>query len=157
MAEWDEIEPAFRKSLKALRVSAETPAEIPTMSKKEKIVFVKMFQNFDRLFAQLKSFTQYDDSMLEEYGITQEEYVDYVGHYLNVKAQLEEDSEDNPDEPDSPVIEGDYELMAYSHTKIDYEYIINLIQNIVSPDDDAEVSPEQRQKQLKRLSSILRI
>ena len=78
LADWEEIEPAFRKSLKALRVSAETPAEVPTMSKKEKIVFVKMFQNFDRLFAQLKSFSQYDESMLEGYGITEEEYVDYV-------------------------------------------------------------------------------
>ena len=44
------------------------------MSIKEKKVFVKMFQTFDRLFAQLKSFTQYDDSMLEDYGITEEEY-----------------------------------------------------------------------------------
>jgi len=40
----------------------------------------------------------------------------------------------------------DYELMAYSSTKIDYEYIINLIQNIVTPDEDAEaVSLEERQ------------
>ncbi len=155
LADWEEIEPAFRKSLKALRVSAETPAEVPTMSKKEKIVFVKMFQNFDRLFAQLKSFSQYDESMLEGYGITEEEYVDYVGQYLNAKAQLEEDSEDNPDETDGPVIDGDYELMAYSHTKIDYEYIINLIQNIVSPDDDTEVSPEQRQKQIEEVKQYI--
>ena len=70
LAEWEEIEPAFRKSLAALRVSAETPEEVTPMSIKEKKVFVKMFQTFDRLFAQLKSFTQYDDSMLEDYGIT---------------------------------------------------------------------------------------
>ena len=74
LAEWEEIEPAFRKSLNALRASAETPEEIPTMSKKEKQVFVKMFQNFDKLFAQLKSFSKYDDNMLEGYGITEEEY-----------------------------------------------------------------------------------
>lgn len=54
------------------------------MSKKEKEVFVKMFQNFDRLFAQLKSFTNYDDSMLENYDITQEEYDNYAGHYKNI-------------------------------------------------------------------------
>lgn len=93
--------------------------------------------------------------MLEGYGITEEEYVDYVGQYLNAKAQLEEDSEDNPDETDGPVIDGDYELMAYSHTKIDYEYIINLIQNIVSPDDDTEVSPEQRQKQIEEVKQYI--
>ncbi len=43
VAEWKEIEPAFRKSLKALRASAEKPSEIPGMSRKEKIVFIKMF------------------------------------------------------------------------------------------------------------------
>ena len=149
VAEWDEIEPAFRKALKALRVSAETPEEIPGMSRKEKIVFIKMFQNFDKLFAQLKSFTQYDDSMLEEYGITQDEYEDYVAHYLNVKEEVQPKPDDPQDGDEEPTINMDYELMAYSHTKIDYEYIINLIQNIVTPSDDEEVAPEQRQKQIE--------
>ncbi len=155
LAEWDEIEPAFRKSLKALRASAETPAEIPGMSKKEKAVFVKMFQNFDKLFAQLKSFTQYEDSMLEEYGITEEEYDDYAGHYLNIKEELKPDSDEEQGESDEPVIDVNYELMAYSHTKIDYEYIINLIQNIVTPNDDVEFTPEQRQKQIEEVKQYI--
>lgn len=155
VAEWDEIEPAFRKALKALRVAAETPEEIPGMSRKEKIVFIKMFQNFDKLFAQLKSFTQYDDSMLEEYGITQDEYEDYVAHYLNVKEEVQPKPDDPQDGDEEPTINMDYELMAYSHTKIDYEYIINLIQNIVTPSDDEEVAPEQRQKQIEEVKQYI--
>ena len=158
LGDWDETEAAFRKALKALRASAETPAEIPGMSKKEKIVFVKMFQNFDKLFAQLRSFTRYDDSMPEGYGITREEYDDYAGHYLNVKAELEGD-DDRPNDPtDDPddLIDDTYELMAYSHTKIDYEYIINLIQNIVSPSDDSEeMAPEQRKKQIDEVKQYV--
>ena len=155
VAEWDEIEPAFRKALKALRVSAETPEESPGMSMKEKIVFIKMFQNFDKLFAQLKSFTQYDDSMLEEYGITQDEYEDYVAHYLNVKEEVQPKPDDPQGGDEEPTINMDYELMAYSHTKIDYEYIINLIQNIVTPSDDEEVAPEQRQKQIEEVKQYI--
>ena len=155
VAEWDEIEPAFRKALKALRVSAETPEEIPGMSRKEKIVFIKMFKNFDKLFAQLKSFTQYDDSMLEEYGITQDEYEDYVAHYLNVKEEVQPKPDDPQGGDEEPTINMDYELMAYSHTKIDYEYIINLIQNIVTPSDDEEVAPEQRQKQIEEVKQYI--
>ena len=34
VAEWDEIEPAFRKALAALRISAEKPSEVPGMSLK---------------------------------------------------------------------------------------------------------------------------
>ena len=141
LAEWEEIEPAFRKSLAALRVSAETPEEVTPMSIKEKKVFVKIFQTFDRLFAQLKSFTQYDDSMLEEYGITEEEYDKYAGVYKNAVEEIKiaEGGDDSGNEPpEDETIDVDYELMAYSSTKIDYEYIINLIQNIVTPDEDAE-------------------
>ena len=160
LAEWEEIEPAFRKSLAALRVSAETPEEVTPMSIKEKKVFVKMFQTFDRLFAQLKSFTQYDDSMLEEYGIAEEEYDKYAGVYKNAVEEIKiaEGGGDDPgkEPPEDETIDVDYELMAYSSTKIDYEYIINLIQNIVTPDEDAEaVSPEERQKQIDEVKQYI--
>lgn len=148
-ADWDEIEPAFRKSLAALRVSAETPEEVSAMSLKEKKVFVKMFQTFDRLFAQLKSFTKYEDEMLEAYGITEKEYEDYAGVYKNAMEEIKiaEGGNDPDDKPEDDPVDLDYELMAYSSTKIDYEYIINLIQNIVTPDEDAaELTPEERMK-----------
>ena len=157
MSEWEEVEPAFRKALSALRVCAADPADIPGMSMKEKKIFVKMFQEFDRLFAQLKSFTKYDDSLLETYGITEEEYDDYVGHYRNT---IEEIKGEKPDEEGSESedqqIYQDYELMAYSSTKIDYEYIINLIQNIVSPEEDQEeITPEERQKKLAEIKQYV--
>lgn len=153
LADWDEVEPAFKKALAALKVSAPTPSEIPGMSAKEKEVFIKMFQNFDKLFAQLKSFTCYDETKLSEYGITEDEYNDYVGHYLNVVEELKKPKDDPEDDPDMPpVIDQDYELMAYSNTKIDYEYIINLIQNIVTPTGDSEeVTPEERQKKIEEV------
>lgn len=156
-ADWAEIEPAFKKSLIALKVSASKPEVIPSMSKKEKEVFVKMFQNFDRLFAQLKSFTNYDDSMLEDYGITQEEYDNYAAHYKNIIEILKEDNP-QPSDIDSEIteIDFDYELMAYSHTKIDYEYIINLIQNIVSPENTDEIiTPEARKKKINEVITYI--
>lgn len=73
LAEWDEVEKAFRTALKALRIAAGAPTAIPGMSLAEKKVFAKIFQTFDRLFAQLKSFSNYSDKLLEEYDITEEE------------------------------------------------------------------------------------
>ena len=155
-AEWDEIEPAFRKALAALRVSAQTPSEVPGMSLKEKKIFAKIFQSFDKLFAQLQSFTNYEDSMLKEYRITQEEYEDYAGHYLNVLEEIKPDKQDTPENnPEEPIVDQDYELMAYSNTKIDYEYIINLIQNIVTPTDDADIRPEERQKKIEEVKQYI--
>ena len=159
VAEWDEVEPAFRKALAALRVSAETPEEVVPMSLKEKKVFVKMFQIFDRLFAQLKSFTKYEDSMLDDYGITEEEYDKYAGVYKNALEEIkiaEGEGDDPGKESPEETIDVDYQLMAYSNTKIDYEYIINLIQNIVTPNEDTEdVSPEERQKQIDEVKQYV--
>ena len=155
LAEWNVVEPAFKKALSALRVSAEKPEDITSMSEKEKKIFVKIFQEFDTLFAQLKSFTNYDDSMLKDYGITEEEYNDYVGHYKNVVEELKKDPPDG-DEPIDEIVDQEYELMAYSNTKIDYEYIISLIQNIVTPsDDDENLSPEERQKKIDEIKSFV--
>ena len=157
--DWEEVEPAFRKSLAALRVCAETPSEVPGMSLAEAKVFAKIFQNFDRLFAQLKSFTNYEESVLEEYGITEDEYCDYVGHYLNVLEWIkrEEPKQDGAsDHQTTSDVDPDYELMAYSNTKIDYEYIINLIQNIVTPKDDTEkTTPEERQKKIEEVKQYI--
>ena len=155
-AEWDDVEPAFKKALAALRICAEKPSDIPGMSDKEKTVFAKLFQSFDRLFAQLKSFTCYDDTKLPEYGITEEEYYDYAGHYKNIIEEMKDP--DVPNDPATPIddVDTDYELMAYSHTRIDYEYIINLIQNIVTPSEDKEnVTPEEKQRQIEEVRQYI--
>ena len=46
--------------------------------------------------------------------------------------------------------------MAYSNIKIDYEYIINLIQNIVTPSEDEEdITPEERQKKIDEVKQYV--
>ena len=156
LAEWDEVEPAFRKALSALKICAEKPSDIPGMSMKEKKIFSKMFQEFDSLFAQLKSFTKYDDSMLETYGITETEYEDYAGHYKNVMEEIRDSKDHGDSDSGDTQVDQDYELMAYSSTKIDYEYIINLIQNIVTPtEEDEEITPQERQKKLEEVKQYV--
>ncbi|MEI3594156.1 MAG: hypothetical protein V8Q58_01190 [Anaerobutyricum hallii] len=66
--------------------------------------------------------------MLEQYGITEQEYDDYVGHYKNVMEEFEKKKRMIQNCHRGDGLDQDYELMAYSNTKIDYEYIINLIQ-----------------------------
>ena len=165
LAEWEEVKPAFGRALAALRACAGTPAEVPGMSVREQRIFARLFQEFDRLFAQLQSFSCYEDSMLEEYGFSEWEYEDYAGQYLNVREALRGEPGE-PGEPGdggddgglegNPGVDPDYELMAYSNTKIDYEYIIRLIQNIVSPEEgEADATPEERQKLLDEVKAYV--
>ena len=139
LADWEEIVDSFKKALAALRVCASTPGEIPGMSLTEKKMFAKIFQNFDRLFAQLKSFTQYEDSMLEEYGITEDEYYDYAGHYLNVLEEIKPGTDPDPNPQPGPEIDPDYELLAYSNTKYaatTQKTYLHIIQELENKDVD---------------------
>ena len=137
--DWDETESAFIAALADLRTLAPTPADVTGLSKREKKKFAALFQRFDRLLTQLRSFTVFDGRNIEDYGITQAEYEDYKAHYLNVIEELRGDRDDGGegDGGETP-LNMDYEPLAYDSVKIDYEYIIGLIQDVVSSDDEEE-------------------
>lgn len=79
----------------------------------------------------------FEGKSIEDYGITQKEYEDYTAHYHNAIEELRTDRDDDGDgDGGEPPVNTDYEPLAYSHVKIDYEYIINLIQDIVSNVDE---------------------
>ena len=156
LAEWDEVEPAFRKALSALKICAEKPSDIPGMSMKEKKIFSKMFQEFDSLFAQLKSFTKYDDSMLETYGITETEYEDYAGHYKNVMEEIliqnivtptEEDEEITPQERQKKL----EEIKQYvAELRKDNEKVADLMSNLI-----ADIEKDDRKYRGKSILNII--
>ena len=137
--DWDTVYADFTKALAYLRVTAETPDVIAGLSKEGQLRFAKAFQEFDKIYSSLKAFTKYADSDPDSYGITQEEYDKYAAWYLNIRDKYRPDRSDGPDVP--PDIDLEYELKAYSKEKIDYDYIVSLIQSVVSATD------EERQEQ----------
>ena len=137
--DWDTVHDEFTKALAYLRVTAETPDVIAELSKEGQLRFAKAFQEFDKIYSSLKAFTKYADNDPDSYGITQEEYDKYAAWYLNIRDKYRPDRPDNPDTP--PDIDLEYELKAYSKERIDYDYIVSLIQSVVSATD------EERQEQ----------
>lgn len=132
--DWDTVLAEFRKSLAYVRVTAETPDAIAALPKEGQLRFAKAFQEFDKVFANLKAFTSYADNPADFYGITQEEYEEYAAHYKNIREKYKPDSKDGNDP--SVDIDLEYELKAYSKEKIDYDYIVSLIQTVVSATDE---------------------
>ena len=132
--DWDTVLAEFRKSLAYVRVTAETPDAIAALPKEGQLRFAKAFQEFDKIFANLKAFTGYADNPADFYGITQEEYEEYAAHYKNIREKYKSDPKDGNDP--SVDIDLEYELKAYSKEKIDYDYIVSLIQTIVSATDE---------------------
>jgi type I restriction enzyme R subunit len=73
---------------------------------------------------------------LDEFGFSQRDYEDYAAVYKNIVEILKKDK---PENPDDPIITDDYDLVAFNKFKIDFEYIVELLQGFVDflrPEDE---------------------
>lgn len=145
-SDWDETEHGFIVALADLRALVPSPIDVTYLSKKDKKRFAAIFQKLDSLLTQLKAFTRFEGKSIEDYGITQKEYEDYAAHYHNVIEELRADRDDDGSGSSDMPLNTEYEPLAYSRVKIDYEYIINLIQDIVSNMNDETDEEEFKAK-----------
>ncbi len=151
--DWDTVYAEFTKALAYLRVTAETPDVIAELSKEGQLRFAKAFQEFDKIYSSLKAFTKYAENDPDSYGITQEEYDQYAAWYLNIREKYKPDRDDGGSEV--PVdIDLEYELKAYSKEKIDYDYIVSLMQSVVSA-TDKERQEQHYQNLVKEITKYI--
>ena len=133
--DWDTVLENFALSLRTIRSFAPTPSDVLGLSKKQKKTFVRLFRSLDHDYAHLKSFSTYTPEILDDYDFSQEEYEDYAAIYLNV---IEEIKVDHTDEDEDDPINEDYDLVAYNKFRVDFEYIVELLQGFVDYLDQSE-------------------
>lgn len=126
--DFETVRSNFAVSLNALRQLAKTPEDIENLSRKQKKAFVHLFRALDTSFAHLKAFSSYKPELLDEWGFSEEEYENYAGMYKNIMEQLKTDSEGGDQE--EKVVD-DYDLVAFSKLRIDFEYIVELLQGFI--------------------------
>lgn len=134
--DWDDVKTSFSISLKSIRNLAQTPEDIVGLSRKQKRAFIHLFIALDHDLAHLKSFSVYEPQVLDEFEFSENEYEDYAAMYKNVMEELK-DPDNDPDSEEEPIWD-DYDLVAYSRRKIDYEYIVELLQEFVDSLDSSE-------------------
>ncbi|MCM1123935.1 MAG: HsdR family type I site-specific deoxyribonuclease [Eubacterium sp.] len=134
--DWDDVKTSFSISLKAIRDLAQTPEDIAALSRKQKKAFVNLFRALDHDFAHLKSFSVYEPQALDAFGFSEEEYENYAAMYKNVLEELKKPDHDS--DMDEEPIWDDYDLAAYSRLRIDFEYIVELLQGFVESLDQTE-------------------
>ncbi len=134
--DWDDVKTSFSISLKTIRNLAQTSEDIAGLSRKQKKAFVHLFRALDHDFAHLKSFSVYEPHALDEFGFSESEYEDYAAMYKNVIEELKRP--DNDPDPDEEPVWDDYDLVAYSKLRIDFEYIVELLQGVVDSLDQTE-------------------
>lgn len=158
--DFEVVEDEFVIAVTGLREVANSPQDATgNLSKSEKKKFVKAFQKFDSLLSQLKAFTVFEGKSIDDYDITEKEYEEYKAVYNNILAELKEErgvdpNGENGEDIDEEQIDYDYELQSYSHVRIDYDYILSLIQNIVSSIDEEETE-EQRQAKIESIKEYI--
>ncbi len=152
--DWDDVKTSFSISLKTIRNLAQTSEDIAGLSRKQKKAFVNLFRALDHDFAHLKSFSVYEPHVLDAFKFSEEEYENYAAMYKNVMEELKK-PDDNPDQEEEPVWD-DYDLVAYSKLRIDFEYIVELLRGFVesldqSKNDFDEVEFETKIRAIKEI------
>ncbi|MBR3579804.1 MAG: type I restriction endonuclease subunit R [Lachnospiraceae bacterium] len=153
--DWDTVVDCFSIALKALRSLTPDPEDALSLSKQQKKTFIKLFRDLDHCFAHLKSFSRYSKSMLEEYDFSQEIYDYYAAVYKNILEELRVDPPEGSD--DDPLLD-DYDLVAFNKFRVDFEYIVELLQGFVdfldqNAGDYDEVEFDHKIRQLKEIVS----
>ena len=130
--DWEDVLKSFQLSLRTLRGLAPDASDVAGLSQKEKRTFVMLFRALDHDYAHLKAFTRFSPDVLDGHAFSEEIYEDYAAMYRNVVAELKADNDDEGGEdPDREPVWDDYELVAYSRFKVDFEYIVGLLQGFV--------------------------
>ena len=153
--DWETVRKNFVISLKALRDLARNPEEIANLSRQQKKTFVHLFRDLDRDFAHLKAFSSFEPELLDQWEFSEEEYENFAAMYKNVVEELKNVNEDL--ESDEEPIRDDYDLVAYSKLRIDFEYIVELLQGfveIIHPEDPA-FDEAEFEKKVRELRAII--
>mgnify|MGYP000354609813 CR=1 FL=1 len=127
--DWESVLDVFSIDIKTIHALGRTPEEISQLSREQKKSFIYAFRSLDKSFAHLKAFSRYQEELLADYDFSQEEYENYAAMYKNVMEELKKPKDEA--ENDNPVMD-DYDLIAYSKMRVDFEYIVELLQGLVN-------------------------
>lgn len=152
--DWDKVKKSFGVSVKAIHGLGKSAEDIKVLSKQQKKAFLKLFRALDHDFAHLKAFSKYEDSMLKDYDFSEEEYETYAAIYKNISEELRSEPSDKDEDDDVPM--EDYDLIAYYKLRVDFEYIVDLLQDIVeSFEQSANIQEEDFANKIQTLRELI--
>ncbi|NQM51924.1 type I restriction endonuclease subunit R, partial [Streptococcus suis] len=144
---WLEEKAKFKEKVQQLLAIAPNPEMVPDLdvsSDAELKRFAKAFQEFDKLFASVQVYADYEqEDILKEIGLSLEDIENFSGQYQNVIEELRRRRKDDEGIEDTP-FDIEYELESVRTDEINYHYIISLIQNLI--DSKNQVIPDKEKK-----------
>ncbi|MFU2222274.1 type I restriction endonuclease subunit R [Streptococcus pluranimalium] len=140
--EWAEEKANFDEKLANLQsqvaMDGDMGLDIDSASDELLKKFAKSYQEFDRYFASIKVYSEYNqEQVFAETGLTEDLLETYMGTYQNVLEEIKR-RRDGGDKTDEDPLDIYYELESVHMDEINYEYIISLIQAFIPQDDDVQ-------------------
>lgn len=136
--EWEESKQDFLAKVEQLRQIAPQPDQAPDLdgaSDAELKLFAKAFQGFDKSFAALKVYSEYEETLLTDIGLNLEQIDQYAGHYHNIIEELRR-RKDGDEETGEVPLDIEYELESIRKDDINYHYILALMQQLIDQSED---------------------
>lgn len=126
-----------------------TDPSTPIEQKKD---FVKQYQKFDKAFAAVQTYDEFDNvDPVQEYHLTSGTLDAMQGTYETLVEQLKQQKDDDND-PTEPV-DIDYELESVIDKSVNYQYILSLIQAYVP--DEGELLPTVDQQEAQEIEGYI--
>lgn len=152
---WLEEKAKFEEKVAGLLAVSPSPEETPDLdssSDAELKRFAKAFQEFDRLFASIQVYADYDEAtLLQEVGLTRDTIEDFTAQYQNIIDELRRRRQEDDD--DGLPFDIEYELESVRTDEINYHYILSLIQNLI--DLKRQTIPEKEKQMIDHYLSDL--
>ncbi|MGV3322311.1 type I restriction endonuclease subunit R [Streptococcus hyovaginalis] len=136
--EWEESKQDFLAKVEQLLQIAPQPDQAPDLdgaSDAELKLFAKAFQGFDKSFAALKVYSEYEETLLTDIGLNLEQIDQYAGHYQNIIEELRR-RKDGDEETGEVPLDIEYELESIRKDDINYHYILALMQQLIDQSED---------------------
>ena len=147
---WDVAEARFKQAIRDLRQAAPTPDAVDTMSKAEKLRFLKAYREFDDAYSDIQVYSPYQvREMPKIYLIDAPTIEAYSGKFNNVREEFRK----VPDGDDPDVnLAINYELRCCHMDQIDEDYILRLME--ATRADEASIIIEDTGKNQKIIKEI---
>ncbi len=145
---YEEVREDFIKLWASFKERFKTPKNVLNLkSEEEKIEFVKTFREILKLKSSLET---YVDFSFEDVGVDEEEFLDYVGVYVDIYDESRTESED------SPINKIDFSIELIRSDLINYDYIISLLTSI-KQDASLESKEKRKTELLKQFDRNIRL
>lgn len=154
--DWTEAKRRFVQAISNLREIVDQPRliQVDHMNDAELKKFVKAYQTLDRAFSAVQVYTDFDETQIGTiFPIQMPEIEEYSGQYQNAIEELKNRIGKKGGDID---IDISYELSTVKTEKINYEYILMLIQAFVpSGDDEYELIAKEDRKATEEVNRYI--